>query len=83
MSYASRQDLVLHKPYKLPRTGHELPAGSYVVNSEPRFVLSMGQTSSHSINYLEIPYGVLGPDHVGGTVLMSDDELDAARSETA
>lgn len=83
MSYASRHDLVLHKPYTLPRTGQELPAGSYVVNSEPRFLSTMGETSSHSVNYLEVPYGALGPDHVGGTILMSDDELDHARLGSA
>lgn len=80
MSYASRRDVVFHRPYKVARTGQEIPAGSYVVSSEPRFVSAMGQTSTHSTNYLEVPVGVLGPNHIGGTVLMTDDELALAQS---
>lgn len=83
MSYASRRDVVLHRPYKLARTGQELPAGSYIVSAEPRFISAMGKTSTHNTNYLEVPYGALGPDHIGGTVLMTDDELDQAQSGNA
>lgn len=83
MSYASRRDVVLHVPYRLARTGQQLPAGSYVVSAEPRFISSQGQTSAHSTNYLEVPSGALGPDHAGGTILMTDDELQQAQSARA
>lgn len=79
MSYSSRKNFVFPRAFTLERSSQRFPAGTYVVSSDLFFRSSDGRSVSSSTNYLEVPEGLLDPNHAGATVLISDAELARAQ----